>query len=405
MALEDLSKLRIDKAAAAERPPKKGRVLRWTAAVLAIVFSGYLYSAGVLTPSVEVEAVNVLQMYPSQNFTVLNASGYMVAQRKAAVASKVTGRLVSLTVEEGVRVKKGEVIALLESEDLMASRDLAAANLNSSRSALEEATAELGNADISFRRSRELVEKGYVSRTDFDAAQTRLEKTKAAVAAAKAAVKAYTAALKGAEVSLEYASIRAPFDSVVLTKNADIGDIVTPLGAAANAKASVVTIADLDSLQVEVDVAESNIGLVNKGQPCEVQLDSLPDKRFRGEVHMIVPTADRTKATVLVKVRILDKDPGILPEMSARVAFLSRPVGQEEKKPYTAVNAAAIREKAGKKFVYLIKSDRAEETMVTVGQKHEEMIEVISGVKPGDKVVLKPLDRIKPGARIKLPEG
>lgn len=405
MALEDLSKLRIDKAAAAERPPQKGRVLRWTAAVLAIVFSGYLYSAGVLTPSVEVEAVNVLQMYPSQNFTVLNASGYMVAQRKAAVASKVTGRLVSLTVEEGVRVKKGEVIALLESEDLMASRDLAAANLNSSRSALEEATAELGNADISFRRSRELVEKGYVSRTDFDAAQTRLEKTKAAVAAAKAAVKAYTAALKGAEVSLEYASIRAPFDSVVLTKNADIGDIVTPLGAAANAKASVVTIADLDSLQVEVDVAESNIGLVNKGQPCEVQLDSLPDKRFRGEVHMIVPTADRTKATVLVKVRILDKDPGILPEMSARVAFLSRPVGQEEKKPYTAVNAAAIREKAGKKFVYLIKSDRAEETMVTVGQKHEEMIEVISGVKPGDKVVLKPLDRIKPGARIKLPEG
>ena len=122
-------------------------------------------------------------------------------------------------------------------------------------------------------------------------------------------------------MSLEYSMIRAPFDAVVLDKNADTGDIVTPLGAAANAKASVVTIADMNSLQVEVDVSESNLWNVKMGQPCEIQLDALPDSRFRGEVHMIVPTADRTKATVLIKVRFIDKDKRILPEMSAKVAF------------------------------------------------------------------------------------
>ena len=136
--------------------------------------------------------------------------------------------------------------------------------------------------------------------------------------------------------------IRAPFDAIVLTKNADIGDIVTPIGAAANAKAAVVTIADMNSLEVEADVSESNLSQIRVGQPCEIQLDALPHARFRGAVHMIVPTADRSKATVMVKVRFIDKDPRILPEMSAKVAFLSRPVTAEDQKPRTALNQAAL---------------------------------------------------------------
>ena len=155
------------------------------------------------------------------------------------------------------------------------------------------------------------------------------------------------AAVEEAKVLVEYANIRAPFDAVVLTKNADIGDIVTPLGAAANAKAAVVTIADMNSLQVEVDVSESNISQVRAGQPCEIRLDAFPDLRFKGVVHMIVPTADRTKASVLVKVAFREMNPRILPEMSAKVAFLSRDILPEEEKPLKAVPASAVITRGG----------------------------------------------------------
>ncbi len=224
------------------------------------------------------------------------------------------------------------------------------------------------------------------------------------MAAAEAALRASTAALRSADVSLEYTLIRAPFDAVVLTKNADIGDIVTPLGAAANAKAAVVTIADLRSLQVETDVSETNLSLVKVGQPCEIQLDALPDSRFRGILHAIVPTADRAKATVTVKVRFLDKDPRVLPEMRAKVAFLSRPLKPEEEKPITAVVRSAIVDKGGPKSVFRVQGNRAVETAVTTGEQFGEMVEVLGGIKAGDRVVAKPPKRLKNGYRVKVAE-
>ena len=252
-----------------------------------IVIIGFLYVKGILTPSIQVEVASVIKIYPSQTFTLLNASGYVAAQRKAAVASKVTGRLISLSVEEGSRIKAGQVIAELESEDVAASKDQAEANLKAVRYNLEQAKAELNDAALSCNRNKDLLGHGFVSKAEYDSSDTRYRKAIAAVEAAKAAVKAGTAALQGANVALEYTLIRAPFDAVVLTKNADIGDIVTPIGAAANAKAAVVTIADMDSLQVEADVSESNIYQIRPGQPCEIQLDALPDSRFRGEVRRL----------------------------------------------------------------------------------------------------------------------
>jgi RND family efflux transporter MFP subunit len=219
-------------------------------------------------------------------------------------------------------VKEGQIIARLENDDATAARDQAAANLNVAGSTLDQAKAELQDAALSFERDKDLVEKGYIARAEFDSAEARYKKAAAGVAAAEAALKASKAALQGAEVALAYTFIRAPFNAVVLTKNADVGDIVTPLGAAANAKAAVVTIADMDSLRVEADVSESNLELVTVGQPCEILLDALPTSRFRGAVHTAVPTADRSKATVMVKVGFLDRDERILPEMSAKVAFL-----------------------------------------------------------------------------------
>jgi len=272
------------------------------------------------------------------------------------------------------------------------------------RANLEVAKAELEEVSRTFNRNRQLIAKGVISKAEYEVSETRYQRAQAAVAAAEAAVTASSAALQGANVALEYSLIKAPFDAVVLTKNADIGDIVTPLGAAANAKAAVVTIADLNSLQVETDVSETNLGLVKVGQPCEVQLDAIPDSRFRGILHTIVPTADRAKATVMVKVRFLDKDPRILPEMRAKVAFLSRPLNQEEQKPRTAVIRSAIINHGDQKTVFLIQGDRAVKTPITTGEQLGEMIEVLGGAKAGDRVVAKPPKRLKNGSRIKVAE-
>jgi RND family efflux transporter MFP subunit len=316
----------------------------------------------------------------------------------------VTGLLVSISVEEGSRVKKGQIIAQLENDDVKAAKRQAEANLNVSRFNLEQVRAELQDATLSFHRNKELLARDYVSQAEYDASEARYKRAIAGVDAAGAAVKANEALLQAANVAVGYTLIQAPFDAVVLTKNADIGDIVTPIGAAAEAKAAVVTIADMGSLQVEVDVAESNLQNVKVGQPCEIQLDAFPESRFRGEVYMIVPTADRTKATVLIKVRFLDSDNRILPEMSAKVAFLSKPVKPEEQKPRTVINPGAVIDRKGKNVVYVVKNNRVVETPVPVGERLGDMIEVLGGVKAGDKVVVKTPEKLKDGTRIKIIE-
>jgi RND family efflux transporter MFP subunit len=404
MANEDLSGLKIEKSQEVYATRKLRKRIYVIVAAVLILLTGVLYMKGVFAPAVQVEAASVTQMYPSQTFTLLNASGYVVAQRKAAVASKVTGRLISLSVEEGSSVRKGQIIARLESDDVVAARHQAEANLNAARYALEQVKAELHDAAVTFNRNKELFRQGYISKADFDTSEARFMKANASVSAAEAAIQSNAAAVQGANVAYEYTLVRAPFDAVVLTKNADIGDIVTPIGAAADAKAAVVTIADMKSLQVEVDVSESNLQQVKIGQPCEILLDAMPESRFRGIVHMIVPTADRAKASVMVKVRFIDNNSRILPEMSAKVAFLSREVLSDEQKPLTVLNPAAVVTLKDKKAVFLIKESRAVETPVTLGTQRGDLIEVLSGVRAGDPIVLKPLNKMRNGLRVKVLE-
>ena len=290
MADEELNRLRIDKTALNAVRKRRFRVVVPLLLLFALAAIGLWFK---LRSAVSVETVTVSQVYPSQGFTLLNASGYVVAQRKAALAAKLTGRLEWLGVEEGSRVRKGDVLARLESADVSAARSQAVAAVESARSSLEQARAEYRDASQSFARQKELLHHGVASRADYDAAEARFRRTRAAVSGAEWNEKGARSSLRGAQVALDYTLIRAPFDAVVLTKNADVGDIVTPLGAAANAKASVVTIADMSSLQVEVDVSESNLALVKVGQPCEIRLDALPERRFSGVEHTVVPIADR----------------------------------------------------------------------------------------------------------------
>jgi RND family efflux transporter MFP subunit len=404
MANEDLSKLKIDKSRQGFQVRKRKKPLYLVITVICVALFLILFMTGVFSPAAKVEVTSVVQAFPSQTFTLLNASGYVVPQRKSSVAAKATGRLVALYVEEGNKIKKDQIIAQLENEDLSASRKQALANVDVSRAAYEQARAELNDAQVSFERQKQLLSKELVAKSDYDTAEARYKKTVAAVASADASIKAAQAALSGVDVSLEYTRIRAPFDGVVLTKNADVGDIVTPLGAAANAKSAVVTIADMASLQVETDVSESSIEKLKPGQPCEIQLDAVPDTRFSGTIYMIVPTADRSKATVMVKVRFNTIDSRILPEMSAKVAFLSREVKKEEEKSRTAVSPKAIIDDGGKKFLFVVKQNRVKLTPVTLGAPLGDMVEILSGATSGDKVVINPPKNLKDNARIKIAE-
>jgi RND family efflux transporter MFP subunit len=399
---QDLAGLKIDKTRSAPRSKQRKRLYLIIAIASAITVLILLGIAGVFSPAVKVDTVTVSLVYPSQTFTLLNASGYVVPQRKAAVAAKVTGRIIALYVEEGSRVKKDQIIARLEADDVAAQRDQSKANLEVSRQNLEQAKAELADAKASFEREKSLLTQEFTTRAAFEAAEARSKKAMAAVSAAEASIRASNAALRGASVALDYTMMRAPFDAIVLTKNADIGDIVTPIGAAANAKAAVVTIADMDSLQVEADVSESNLKQIKAGQPCEIQLDAIPDTRFKGVIHMIVPTADRTKATVMVKVKFLNIDARILPEMSAKVAFLSREVSSNEQQPRLAVSQKALKVLNGSATVFLVKGGRVDEVKVATGPQLGDMVEISDGLKPGEKVVINPSGKLRDGSKIKL---
>ena len=405
MPVEDLKKLKIEKAdKAIITAGRKKKPFIIAAIIIVFLIFVILYRTRIIAPAITVDVTTVSQVYPSQSLSVLNASGYIVAQRKAAVASKMTGRLIALNVEEGSKIKKGQIIARMESADVGAAKDQAAANLNTARANLEQVKEDRNNLEKDYGRYRRLAEGGYVAQSEYDAINTRYKRAIEGVKAAEATVIAAAAALTGARANLDYTLIRAPFNGVVLTKNADVGDIVTPLGAAATAKAAVVTIADMSSLQVEVDVSETSIVSIRKGQPCDIQLDALADMRFRGEVHAIVPTVDRSKATVLVKVRFLDKDSRMLPDMSAKVSFLSRNLKPEELKPRIAVSQAALINRGNQNAVFLLRGNHVQQTSLQLGKKLGDMMEVTEGLKPGDRVVINPPKGLKDGSKIKIAE-
>ena len=244
-----------------------------------------------------------------------------------------------------------------------------------------------------------------IAKQDFDTADARDKKAQAGVAAAQARIKVAQAGLANAQAALEYTYIRAPFDGVVTTKYAEVGEVVAPFGAAVNARAAVVTMADLNSLMVEVDVAESNLDKVRLGQPCEISLDAIPDRRFAGEVHMIVPTADRTKATVLTKVKFLEKDDRILPEMSAKVAFLSQALDPAARQARLIIPKGALITREGRSYSFLVTGNRVKLVPVTLGLTMNDLVEVAGGLKEGDRVVLNPPASLKDGARVKVKES
>ena len=398
----DLSRLRIERGAGTAAPRRRRRWLAPALVVLAAVAAAAYLKFGA-NAAIAVEAATVTTAYPSQAYTLLNATGYVVAQRKAAVASKATGRLEWLGVAEGSRVREGEIIARLENRDVTAAMEQAAAGVKLARANLEQGMAELKDAEAAFGRSGDLLAKGFVSAAAHDAVTARLDKAKATISGLQASIAVAEANLRGARVAVEQTLIRAPFNGVVLTKAANVGDVVTPFSSALDAKGAVVTMADMATLEVEADVSESNLAKITPGQPCEIQLDAIPDTRFAGAVHRLVPTVDRAKATVMTKIRFAGIDARVLPEMSAKVAFLSRPVADDERAARMGVLPGAVIARGGRSVVFLIDGGKVAEVAVETGGKIGDMIELRRGVTPGDKVVARPPEKLVDGSRISLP--
>jgi HlyD family secretion protein len=399
LAEHDLDKLKIDRGPSAAVPRRRRHWLRYALIVALLLIA--IGAAFRLTGPQAVETATVSAVYPSQSYTMLNATGYVVPQRKAAVASKGQGRVEWLGVLEGSQVKEGQVIARLESDDVSASLAQAEAQVKVAQANLELQRAELKNAEIDLKRYKVLAPQGAIPATQYDAALARFDKAQASINSDQAAIVSARANARAAQVAVDQTVIRAPFDGVVLEKHANVGDNITPFSSASDSKGAVVTIADMKTLEVEADVAESNIAKIAVDQPCEIQLDALPDVRFAGRVSRIVPTVDRSKATVLVKVRFVERDARVLPDMSAKIAFLSKPVPPEEKKPVVAVQPSAVVTRDGKQVVYLVEQDRAREAAVTRGERLGDLV-AVQGVKAGDTVVLAPSDSLKDGARVTL---
>jgi RND family efflux transporter MFP subunit len=405
----DLSALRIHRdgpsvTTTSRTTTRSMKPLIWIlVAVVLLAILGYVGS-GLLSAPEPVEVGMVSMTSPSQANSVLTASGYVVASRKAAVGSKGTGRLVWLGVEEGSLVKKGQIIGRLEDADVQASLSQANASLEATKATLENAKAGLENADSNYHRELMLYKKQLASSADLISAESAYKQARALVNTDAANVQLAERGVEAAQVQIEFTNIRAPFDGTVLTKDADVGDIMTPFGAASGSRADIVSLADMSSLDAEVDVSESNLEQVHVGQPCEISLDAVPEKQYSGVVHMIVPTADRSKATVLTKVDFLDRDNRVLPEMSLKVQFLKDSTQVDSSGPKLTVPASAVVSKNGSKTVFLVQGDHVVETPVTLGVAVGNGLEVKSGLKDGDKVVLSPSDKLRTGTKVKAGE-
>ncbi|MBI3872475.1 MAG: efflux RND transporter periplasmic adaptor subunit [candidate division Zixibacteria bacterium] len=405
-AKADLASLRIQRDVPRAAAASDGKSRTWVWIVLAgvVVATGGLWAWTSHGRVIEVQTARVERLAPATVQSLLTATGYVVAQRKAAVASKGTGRLEVLNVQEGDAVKAGDVIARLEAHDVNASLESARSSVTQAEATLAQARAVEREAKLNFDRVQELRTKDLASQSDFDVAEARYGSAEAGADAARAALETSRAAVKWAEVQVENTIIRAPFDGTVLTKQADVGEVVAPFASSSSSRAAVVTIADMSSLEVEADVSESNIQRIAVGQPCLITLDAFPAEPYRGTVKKIVPTADRAKATVLTKVGFDRLDGRVLPEMSAKVNFLPAQSDLQAVNTATVLSVpqSALVHRDGHDVVFVVRQGRAYATQVEVGQTYGSALEIKSGVQMGDVVVTPVPDALSDRGQVKL---
>jgi len=397
-----LGQLKIDRDA---RPASSGHgkwILLGLVAIAAAVGAFVLLKPA---PAVPVKAATAVAMSSAGAGSVLDASGYVIARRQATVSSKVTAKVVELLIEEGKPVKAGEVLARLDDSNVRAQLSLSESQLDAARAAQSEVKVQLIEAERQLRRTRELHERKLVSDAAIDNAQSAVDSLKARLESAEQNV---SVAQRGVSVQrrlIDDMVVRAPFAGVITVKNAQVGEMISPLSAGgAGTRTGIGTLVDMDSLEIEVDVNENFINRVRPGQRIEAVLNAYPDWKIPCAVIAVIPTADRSKATVKVRIGIQVKDARIIPDMGVRVAFLpeAEAGAQAEAPSGVLIPAEAVKDENGTTVVFVLKGETVERRAVKLGASRGGQVQVLAGVSAGDQVALGDLAQLADGTRIEI---
>jgi RND family efflux transporter MFP subunit len=401
---DELAGLRID------REPEggsAGKWIGWALVVIALAAAAYFgwrwYSA---ERPLEVEAATVTTRAAGTQATVLNASGYVTARRRATVSSKVTGKVVEVNVEEGMAVKEGQILARLDDVAYRAALALSRAQADAARSAVRENQIRLAEARRNQERYTELVKGGFATQADVDKFKAEGDSLEARIAALREQVTVAERQIALQETELDNTVIRAPFSGIAISKNAQPGEMISPVSAGGGfTRTGICTIVDMKSLEIEVDVNESYIGRVKPGQDVTAVLDAYPDFPIPARVITTIPAADRQKATVLVRIAFKQLDPRILPDMGVKVTFHRDDEDAEpavQNRPTALVPKAAVRTEGASSYVFVIRGETVERRAVKTGGTDGDRLEVLAGLSGGDRVVVSPPADLADGGLVRI---
>src|SRR5579872_6010668 len=380
MSRADLSVLKIDESV---RSRRRGRWLLWLLIplVLAVVAAAIALGVSHRSPRVDVTAVHPAAAGASTAQTLLNASGYVTPRRRATVAAKITARVEQIYAEEGMHVKAGQVLAVLDESDSRVRLNSAVADRDSTRAALKDLQVNLANAEIDLHRNEELAKSGVTTQQALDNARTTVQSYKARIAQTEQSITAYEAKIAVAQQDLDNCVVRSPYDGIIVSKDAQRGEMVSPVSAGGGfTRTGIATVVDMASNEVEVDVNESYIARVKENQPVISVLDAYPDWKIPSHVRTVIPTADRQKATVKVRISFDQLDPRILPDMGVKVSFLDEAKPQQQQAnaaPVIVVPHGAVRDDNGSSIVFVYRNNKAERTAVRLGALNGDDQQVI----------------------------
>lgn len=403
-----LESLRIERS---PEPPDTGSspLYKWLIAIvllLALVAAAYAFLRDAALEVETVTAVPISRGESSGGAAVLNASGYVVARRQATVSAKVTGKIAEVRVEEGMAVKEGQLLARLDDTSVRPMYVLAQRQLEATRKELEEVEVRLAEAQRTARRSEQLRADRLVSEAQLDQAQSEVAALKARLEALKSDVKVAQATVRVRDQELDDLLVRAPFDGVVVSKDAQPGEMVSPISAGGGfTRTGIATIVDMESREIEVDVNEAFINRVEDNQRTEAVLDAYPDWVIPSHVINVVPTADRQKATVRVRIAFDVLEPRILPQMGVKVTFLDdREENVDSSRPAVGLPASAVFEDGGNSYVWRVRDDELERVAVSTAGERDGRVDVVAGINPGDVIVAEQIEGLAEGVPVKATE-
>ncbi|HVX03875.1 MAG TPA: efflux RND transporter periplasmic adaptor subunit [Rhodanobacteraceae bacterium] len=400
-----LHELRIDRA---QRDDDSRPRWPWIvgAVIVVLILAGGGAAFTLRGHAATVETSTAVAAASSSDAAVLQATGYVVARRQATISAQIIGTLTEVSVDEGAHVKQGQILARLDPTAYQAQLDSAKAQYAAAQANVVKARATLQQDRANAARMNAVVARGYVSKQDAQQANTLVDTDEAALDAAAKQAQAAKDQVQAAQVNLDFSIIRAPFDGVVTDKAAEVGEIVSPYTAGGGGIAGgLATIVDMNSLEVDVDVNEAYISRVVPGMPVEAVLDAYPDWKIPAHVIAIIPSADKSKATVKVRIALDQKDPRIIPQMGVRVSFLEKKDANRKPLPGVLVPKTAIVQRDGKDVVFVVKDGRAERAAVTTGGDFSDLKQVTQGLDAGAEVVTTPSADLKDGEKVQVKSG